>query len=147
MQMSEPADPIHVAVACDENYVIPLAAMLASLVAELDSQCELMIHVLGTDLSQKAWCKLQASLPASRIHWSCIELQSSLLTDLGFTSRPFEHISSVCFLRLLLPELLPSDVQKVLYLDGDMVIRKNIAGRICADISASAWSPRFRIET
>ena len=38
------------------------------------------------------------------------------------------------FLRLLLPELLPSDVQKVLYLDGDMVIRKNIADLWGTDI-------------
>jgi len=134
MPMSEPADPIHVAVACDENYVMPLAAMLVSLVAQLDSQRELVIHVLGTDLSQDAWRKLQASIPERRIRWNCIELQSSLLMDQGFAARPYEHISSVCFFRLLLPELLPSDLDKVLYLDSDMIVCRDIADLWCTDI-------------
>jgi len=125
--MTQTVGPIHVAVACDENYVAPLAAMLASLVAQLDSQCELVIHVLGSELSQDAWRKLRDSLPANRARWNCIELQSSLMTDQGFTPRPYEHISSVCFFRLLLPELLPSDLQKVLYLDCDLIICRDIA--------------------
>lgn len=134
MAITEPTDHIHVAVACDGNYIMPLAAMLVSLVARLDSQCELVIHVLGTELSQDAWRKLQASLPAKRVSWNHIELQSSLLTDHGFKSRPYEHISSVCFFRLLLPELLPTDLQKVLYLDCDLIICKDITGLWCTDI-------------
>jgi lipopolysaccharide biosynthesis glycosyltransferase/glycosyltransferase involved in cell wall biosynthesis len=127
MSQADRTDTVHVAVASDANYVMALAAMLASLEARLDPHCELVVHVIGTDLPKDDWRRLRASAPAERVRWNCIELSSSLLTDLDFKPRAYEHITSVCFFRLLLPELLPADLPKVLYLDSDLIAGADIS--------------------
>lgn len=120
-------DPIHLAVCCDRDYVMALAAMLASLVARADPRRPLIVHALGYGLSPTTWDKLKGSLPGDRVQWNCIELDTSDLLARGFDTRPYEHISPVTYARLLLPELLPAAVEKVLYLDCDLIVCDDIA--------------------
>jgi lipopolysaccharide biosynthesis glycosyltransferase len=127
-------DPIHLAVCCDQDYVMPLAAMLASLVARADPRRPLIIHALGYGLSRITWNKLKSSLPDHRVQWDCIELDTSELLARGFHTRPFEHISPVTYARLLLPELLPGTLEKVLYLDCDLIVCDDIAALWDTDI-------------
>ena len=106
-------NPVHVAVTCDENYAMPLAAMLASLAANLDPDRRLVIHALGHDLKAPVWDRLTRSLPEGRAQWHRIDVDTTGLCREGFGTRAYDHISPVCYLRLLLPELLPGDVELV----------------------------------
>ena len=147
MPNSDSSEPIHIAVACDETYAMPLAAMLASLLAHFDSQRELTIHVLGDDLTPLTWRKLQASESEKRIQWNCIETDTSMLMMQGYSPRKYEHISTASFLRLLLPELLPADLEKVLYLDSDLIVCTDISELWDTDIgdvplaAVTEWDP------
>ena len=62
-RVTDDLEPVHVAVTCDENYAMPLAAMLASLTASLDPHRRLVIHALGHDLQAPVWDRLTKSLP------------------------------------------------------------------------------------
>lgn len=118
-------DPVNIAVACDRNYVMPLAATVASLHATLDPQRELVVHVLGSGLCRDTWRRLKDTLSEERVRWNCIDVPASVPGG-GYRTRPWEHVSAVCYYRLLLPELLPPDLDRVLYLDGDLIVRADV---------------------
>ncbi len=144
-RVADDLEPVHVAVTCDENYAMPLAAMLASLAASLDPQRGLVVHALGHDLQAPVWDRLTKSLPEGRARWNRIDVDTSGLRKEGFGTRAYDHISPVCYFRLLLPELLPADVEKVLYLDCDLVIRDDLSSLWETDVAATAFAaaPEF----
>ena len=67
--MGEPApdDRIHIAAACDENYAMPLAVMLASVAANLGKTRRVVAHVLESDLSVETRRKVARSIPDERV--------------------------------------------------------------------------------
>lgn len=138
--MPQAVDPIHVAVTCDENYAIPLAAMLASLTANLDPRRPLVIHALGHNLPGWLWERLKESVPDGRAQWNCIDVDAAGLREEGFSTRIYDHISPVCYFRLLLPELLPDSVEKVLYLDCDLIIRDDVSSLWETDIASTEFA-------
>jgi lipopolysaccharide biosynthesis glycosyltransferase len=144
---SDDLDPVHVAVTCDDNYAMPLAAMLASLAATLDPRRPLVIHALGHALQAPVWARLAKSLPEGRARWNRIDVDTSGLRAEGFGTRAYDHISPVCYFRLLLPELLPNDVEKVLYLDCDLIIRDDLSLLWETDVSATAFAAAPELST
>ena len=144
---TDPIDPVHIAVTCDENYAMPLAAMLASLAASLDPHRQLVIHALGHDLRAPVWDRLTKSVPEGRARWNRIDVDTSGLRTEGFGTRAYDHISPVCYFRLLLPELLPSGVEKVLYLDCDLIIREDLSPLWETDLSATAFAAAHELCT
>ena len=102
---------------------MPLGAMLASLVARLDPDRSLVIHAVVDRLPESAWEKLVGSVPPGRAEWHRFAMNAGELVRRGFRTRSYGHIPPVTYLRLLLPELLPEAVDKVLYLDGDLLVR------------------------
>ena len=115
---------------------MPLAAMLASLTARADPGRPLVIHALGYDLPTAIWNNLTSSLDDRRVQWHRIDVDVSELLARGFRTRPHDHVSIVTYFRLLLPELLPPTVEKVLYLDSDLIVREDISALWDTDIAA-----------
>ncbi len=126
---------------------MPLAAMLASLAANLDPDRRLVIHALGHDLKAPVWDRLTRSLPEGRAQWHRIDVDTTGLCREGFGTRAYDHISPVCYLRLLLPELLPGDVEKVLYLDCDLIVREDLSSLWETDVSATAFAAAHELCT
>ncbi len=106
---------------------MPVGAMLASLAARLDPSRRLVIHALADRLPEETWRRLTGSVPGDRSEWHRFDLDSLDLVRRGFCTRRYGHIPPVTYLRLLLPELLPDRLEKVLYLDGDLLVREDIA--------------------
>jgi len=108
--------------ACDQAYAMPLATSLRSLLENSSRTTDLEIVIITSEFSEYNRLKLLRSLPRTlpRIHW----LQMSVA--------PFEHlstrqyISKITFARLLIPELLPIEVSRVLYLDADILIANDL---------------------
>ncbi len=119
--------PIHLAVATDQAFAMPVGAMLSSLAARLDPSRKLVIHALGDRLPEETWLRLAGSLPSERAEWHRFQLDSRDLVRRGFHTRRHGHIPPVTYFRLLLPELLPDHIGKVLYLDGDLLVRQDVA--------------------
>ncbi|HEV7633548.1 MAG TPA: glycosyltransferase family 8 protein [Steroidobacteraceae bacterium] len=132
-------DPIHIAVTFDANYALPLAAMLQSLVARLDPQRHLVLHAFGQQIAAETWDRLMRSVPAGRMTWHRVDVDASQLLQQGFTTRGYEHISPVCYFRLLLPDWLPT-LEKLLYLDCDLIVCDDIGALWDIDLGAAAFA-------
>ncbi len=81
------------------------------------------------------WNAVTSSLPDDRVRWHRMDIDPSGLLARGFGTRPHEHISPVAYLRLMIPEVLPLAVEKVLYLDSDMIVCDDISQLWDTDIT------------
>lgn len=108
----------------NEQYAMPLAVTLSSLLINLKSSLPVRIFVLSTNLSAEAKHRLTRSLTRKRGN-----------VDLIFTNvnadllRPYSskgHLTVESLFRLLAPELLPPDIDRAVYLDCDLCVLKDI---------------------
>ena len=111
------------ACAADERYIMPLAAMLSSLVVRLDSRRALCVHIVDGGIAAADRARLSDSLrrPNVRIHW--IPARSSLRPGLPVWGR----LQPGVYERLAIPDYLPDSVRKAIWLDCDLVIEEDLA--------------------
>jgi lipopolysaccharide biosynthesis glycosyltransferase len=106
----------------DEHYALPLAVTISSALKHLDSQHTVRLYILDGGISEASKDRLVRSWndPRLSIHWLHPDINS--VRDLPVS----DHISLAAYLRLLLPDLLPDDVKRVIYLDADMLVRTDL---------------------
>lgn len=119
---------IHVCFSSDDNYAQHLAVALASILHHRKPADELTIIVLDGGIGEENKRRLQAVADAGEA-----ELQFLSIGEDAFRDAPLHtqaggvtHVTLATYYRLLLPSLLP-DVDKVIYLDGDLVCRSSLA--------------------
>ena len=126
--MSRPQhDTIHVALASDCNYVIPLSVAICSAATNCDKRRPIVFHVIQNGIERQLRERVERSLencrfPDARLQWISIPLDH--VAGLPIAN---SYLSALTYARLLIPDLLPGDVTKVLYLDADVVVTGNLA--------------------
>jgi lipopolysaccharide biosynthesis glycosyltransferase len=118
---------LHVAAACDESYAMPLAAMIASLAANLSVSRSACVHVLQRRLSTSLRTKIEESVCRDSVRIDWIDINDNCLRSLVNTLRSFDTVSLESYYRLLLPDVLPQELDKVIYLDSDLVVHQDIS--------------------
>ncbi|QDV76659.1 glycosyltransferase family 8 protein [Botrimarina mediterranea] len=109
-----------VATAADENYAIPLAVTVRSLIDSLAPSTQLRLVILDGGISTTSRERLKASWddPRLEIEWQRPDTRT-------IAGAPVSgHVSAAAYLRLLLPTILDSD--RVIYLDSDMLVRRDV---------------------
>jgi lipopolysaccharide biosynthesis glycosyltransferase len=119
---SSGGEPIVVACAADQGYVRPLAVMLTSLVERLDPGREVCAYVFDGGIPPADRERLEASLAANATI-RFIASDSAAFDDLPIWGR----LSRAVYQRLMIPALLPEGLGKAVWLDCDMVIRRDLA--------------------
>lgn len=115
-----------IVVSTDNNYVMPLCIMLESLIANNSS--EIIVHIIidesVTDNSKHQIEKVIKKSPLSQVFFYLV--REDLMDSYPGIGRFSRYISKASYYRLFVAELLPSAVDKVLYLDCDVIIRHPI---------------------
>jgi lipopolysaccharide biosynthesis glycosyltransferase len=142
-----------VAYAIDRNYLMPLAVSLRSLADTLRPGIGVEVFVLHSELTEQDKARVSSALsPDSKVSLRWLAVDESEVKSL----RAELHFSSANYFRLLLPELLPADVEQVLYLDSDTILRSDITELLqlfdpafplqaCLDYSGSLGNPLIRL--
>ncbi|MGZ3606737.1 MAG: glycosyltransferase family 8 protein [Syntrophales bacterium] len=117
---------IHVVFAVDANYVMPLTVAICSTAIKCDKNRGLMFHVLQSGIGQELRAKVERSLertefPEAQVNW--IDTPLERIADFHL-AHPW--ITSMAYARLLIPELLPIEVEKALYLDCYIAVNEDI---------------------
>lgn len=116
---------IHIACNIDSNYVRHCAVTLVSLF-ENNRREPITAHIIARDLSD-AEKKTLIDLAAPYGNQVCFYEPDIKLLE-GFTIRKFsKRISMATYYRCILSELLPADIDRLLYLDCDIVIVGDIS--------------------
>ncbi len=116
-----PDSRIPVVLAADDRFSRPLATTVRSIVAHLTPGRELDLHLcdMGIAPANRALIEQAAGHPSVRLEW--ISNLGGLVAQLP-ASLP--HISRATYARLHIPDILPQSVDKALYLDCDLIVRR-----------------------
>ncbi|MDW4498862.1 DUF4422 domain-containing protein [Sulfitobacter sp. D35] len=115
---------VNVAFAADRDYLPHTAAMLASLLEHADPKRVLNLFFLHSDVGEAARAMLREVLigyPNARLH----EMNAGATFDEAYRSKS-RAPSNTTYNRFLLFDLLP-DIERLLYVDVDMIFRGDVA--------------------
>jgi lipopolysaccharide biosynthesis glycosyltransferase len=107
-----------IVLACDGSYAMQLATTLVSIVGANRSGQPIEVYVLSDHFSLRMRQRVVDSLPEGSvvIRWVPVDLSSFQ----EFSRLP--HISRMTFARFMIPRVIPEGVQRVLYLDADLLV-------------------------
>ncbi|MCM0592691.2 MAG: glycosyltransferase family 8 protein [Gloeotrichia echinulata IR180] len=114
--------PIVVVCAADNNYAMPLAVTVRSALANLKSNRKMSLFILDGGISKFNQRKIIKSLPSEQVDISWIKIDNRVLDNLVLT----RHLTVTCYYRLLITKFLSQELDKVIYLDSDMVVTGNL---------------------
>jgi len=114
-------DPV-VAVAADEAYAIPLGVTVRSAIGRLGAQRRLRVFVVDGGLTPASRERLLRSWDPGRARVEWLVPDRSATRDLPSGG----HMSLATYARILLARLLPQDLERVLYLDTDVLVRADL---------------------
>ena len=126
--------PFTIVVATDSHYTILLAALIKSIEETLTKGQAISVYVIDDHIKAKAKRKLQQSINAdtTTIIFKSVDeiIPKGISLPLDKSSYPL-----TIYLRLFIPSFIPPHVEKVLYLDVDMIVRQNIGKLFETDLS------------
>ena len=130
--MLEPCiDPIRIIAASDDRYALPLGVMLTSLCENTRSRNRIQVYIIDGGISPLNKEKLQRIAEKYQVSFCFLTINNSEFEGLVVSS----YWTIVTYYRLVIPDLLDSSIEKVLYLDCDLILTDDIAYLWDIDIS------------
>ena len=125
------ANRVNVAFICDEGFALPTGVALHSLFANRNQNVEYKVFVICNNLGEDHRKRLQSI--------SCDGFLVTLVdAELGEYEKIFEKagfpVSPTATLKFVLPNLL-DDIDKVIYVDGDVIVQKDLLDLYNVDLS------------
>jgi len=109
----------------DEGYSMPLAVTLHSALSNVSDNTEIDLYVVDGGFSPDTRSRLErvvrtSSHGTTRLHWATVN--PSFIDELPTG----KWVTASAYLRLFIPELLPSTTKKALYLDSDVLVEADL---------------------
>ena len=133
--------------ACDRNYAPFYGVLLTSLFIN-NQESRFHIHWISDDtIPQKVKDKFIRLVNVNRSELSLYEIDKSKVTDFP----QYGHINYAAYYNLKIADILPQDVHRIIYLDGDMIVdgdirplwEMDLKGNACAMALAPDWNDSY----
>lgn len=112
----------HVTLASDSNYIEFVATVLVSLFKN-NPDANFAVHLLANALSDDDVCKVQKHIPQERGELFVYQIENF---EECFKVEVKATIAITAYARLFLPAILPAEVERVLYVDCDVLFTSPI---------------------
>jgi lipopolysaccharide biosynthesis glycosyltransferase len=113
------------AFAADENFAEALAVAVRSALVNLSPAVAAEVYVLDNGISERSRARLARVVRAARrdadLRW--IRIPSERLAHLPVP----DHLTRSTYSRLLIPDVIPAHVRRVVYLDADILVRGDLS--------------------
>lgn len=125
-------DTIHIALCIDENYAQHAGVTIASILYNKKSSTPVVFHIICDNLPLYEHDNLKQITDkyGAAIAFHTVDSNSFNKLPVG------GHINKAAYYRLAITEILPPSIEKVLYLDADLIVRFDISELCNTDISA-----------
>lgn len=130
---------LHIALTFDENFWAPAYATMRSVCLYTKRREELVFHLCHRTLSaaHKAdLVKICDEFPVE-LRWYDLD-QSALFTDIAERMPENKRLSNIVYARLVIDRLVGPDVERILYLDSDMLVLDDVAKLFKLDLGDNA---------
>lgn len=115
---------MNIVCATDDNFVQHCCIMLVSL---LSHNKDVDIYIMTEGLTEEHTRTIEEEVNAKRGRVHFCYVQSKLIENLPLSKQKgLAHISRATYYRLLIADILPIDIHRVLYLDCDIVVNDSI---------------------
>jgi lipopolysaccharide biosynthesis glycosyltransferase len=126
--------PIVVVCASDDNYAMQLAVTVRSALVNLRGDNTILLFIIDGGIKNHNKQKILKSLDSEKCEVQFIPQPDSLPKNdiaevnnhLSPDGKTKNFLPIATFFRLLIPEILPDELEKVIYLDCDLVVRGNL---------------------
>lgn len=111
----------------DSNYILPTWVATRSAIESKEAETALTIFLIADRLSQDDKNHMKTlSEGIKNVEIQFIDVDSTTDFKDKFTADNLKSWSPAVMYKFMLPELLPKDLKRVIWLDGDMIIRKDL---------------------
>ncbi|MBK6472009.1 MAG: hypothetical protein IPF94_15200 [Betaproteobacteria bacterium] len=128
----------HVAYCFDQNYEQHFGASVTSLLLNAQGPgSNLCIHVVTAQVSDAFQARLDRLTDTfrARIEVHCVQAHDvERLSRLPVTNRPLAYLTTATYYRVLLPNILPPAIDRVVYLDSDTIVLSDIRALFDIDL-------------
>jgi lipopolysaccharide biosynthesis glycosyltransferase len=113
-----------VAAGADDRFAMPMAVTLYSALTNIEQGRDVTVYILDGGISEQNRRRLTEILNVSHVKVNLEWVRPDLSPLNGVkTTQAFSQAS---YLRLLMPELIPDQIDRVIYLDSDLVVEKDL---------------------
>jgi len=129
-------DDAAIVLASDDNYARSIAVVLRSLFSHTSAELCPSVWILDDGISGDSKRRLErvAARAGRSRSLSWIPVPNERLADIGGAG----HISRTSYVRFLIPELLPDNVRRTIYLDTDVLVRTDLRPLFEIDLEGKA---------
>ena len=118
---------MHILCSTDSNYIMPTGVMIKS-VSVNNSNTDIVFHIMVDDnVKEMHREQLRNVLAENKHHTIVFHVVDDNMFDsfpnIGITK---EHITKATYYRLIVTEILEKKIDKVLYLDGDIIVNDSL---------------------
>lgn len=117
----------------DERYAMPTCVSIQSLIENRNSKCQYSIYVLAFELSENSIRHL-SSIVAEGIEVTIMEMNRVYSELYKNSVASYTHVSEAALCKFELPNIFP-DLEKILYVDGDIIFNGDLSKIFEIDIS------------
>lgn len=115
---------VNVVFAVDDNYARHCAVAINSILDHISSKQKINFFIIHDENFSERNKPLFKALSSKNVSFNYLKVR---LSDFSIYPLNRDHISIATYYRLALQDLLPSNIEKIIYLDSDIVVMDNIA--------------------
>lgn len=112
---------MEIACCIDDNFTMPCGVLLTS-ICENNLKEKLNFHIVSDDLSIKNQEQLINCVRKYKQNIRFYSIDSSIFSNFPIS----HHIKIAAYFRIMLPYIIPEGINKILYLDCDLIVRGNL---------------------
>jgi lipopolysaccharide biosynthesis glycosyltransferase len=113
---------INIVASADDNFAIGLAGTIKSVLSTLAPQCHVVLYVLDGGIADPNKTALLQHWNDPRLKVDWVRVDRRAVSNCKVS----HHVSDATYYRLLAPTLLPSSLSRFIFLDADLLIRRNL---------------------
>ncbi len=145
-------DCINFVLTGDKNYVMQLGVTITSIMRNLSPDRYARFFIFETDFTEQDKEKmheLSSQFPCEIVDMP-MEKYLFYFKEVDTSTFKLQYVNLVCYYRLLMLDILPSDVDKCFYIDGDMIVDTDLSkiyDSLKDEILLKAVAEAFAIKT
>ena len=120
---------INVALTLDQNYVVPIAVLMTSILENLSKDYSITFYMFVSGFTDKDRSTIEEIKKVRDFEVVYFEMEkyTHLFEEVNVDTFRNQYINIVCYYRLLLFKILPENVKKIFYIDGDMIVDTDLS--------------------
>ena len=124
-------DCCHIVFICDENYVLPTAVAISSIYANKKSTTKYTVHILADQISAVS---LQYFTGLSREDLKINVINQVQTPQMQRSKKEYLHVSTAALYKFYIADIF-EDLDRILYLDSDLLIRRDLSELFDTDLT------------